>query len=137
VPKLLIQARIASGLTHEKLAVRLAVKPQQIQRWEEDDHQTASFWRLIEVAETLGLSFSINPSLPQPSAPTIPVAVDKLKSVGIDKGFLTSRLIHPANRPAGAAGQSMHECAQLFASCVEAIFGKPFQDLVTMNDDDK
>jgi HTH-type transcriptional regulator/antitoxin HigA len=67
VPKLLIQARIASGLTHEKLAVRLAVKPQQIQRWEEDDHQTASFWRLIEVAETLGLSFSVNPSLPSPA----------------------------------------------------------------------
>jgi HTH-type transcriptional regulator / antitoxin HigA len=43
LPKLLIQARIASGLTHEKLAMHLAVKPHQIQQWEEDDDQTASF----------------------------------------------------------------------------------------------
>jgi hypothetical protein len=87
------------------------------------------------VAETLGLSFSINASLPQPSAPSIPVAVDKLKSVSFGKGFLTSRLIQLADRPAGAVGQSMHECAQLFASRVEAIFGKPFQELVAINDD--
>ncbi|HEY0834207.1 MAG TPA: helix-turn-helix transcriptional regulator [Azospirillum sp.] len=136
LPKLLIQARIASGLTHEKLAERLGVKPQQIQRWEDDDYQTASFWRLIEVAEALGLSFSITASLPQPSAPSIPVAVDKLKAVGIDKGFLTSRLVPPADEPAGGAERSTHDCAQLFASRVEAIFGKPFQDLVAINDDD-
>jgi ribosome-binding protein aMBF1 (putative translation factor) len=55
LPKVLIQARIAAGLTQEDLAVRLGVKPQQIQRYEASDYQTASFARLREIARVLGL----------------------------------------------------------------------------------
>ena len=55
LPKVLIQARIAAGWTQEDLAVRLGVKPQQIQRYEASDYQTASFARLREIARLLGL----------------------------------------------------------------------------------
>jgi ribosome-binding protein aMBF1 (putative translation factor) len=55
LPKVLIQARIAAGLTQEDLAARLGVKPQQIQRYEASDYQTASFARLREIARLLGL----------------------------------------------------------------------------------
>jgi ribosome-binding protein aMBF1 (putative translation factor) len=55
LPKVLIQARIAAGLTQEDLAERLGVKPQQIQRYEASDYQTASFARLREIARVLGL----------------------------------------------------------------------------------
>lgn len=55
LPKVLIQARIAAGLTQEDLAARLGVKPQQIQRYEASDYQTASFARLREIACVLGL----------------------------------------------------------------------------------
>ena len=55
LPKVLIQARIAAGLTQEDLAARLGVKPQQIQRYEASDYQTASFARLREIARVLGL----------------------------------------------------------------------------------
>lgn len=55
LPKVLIQARIAAGLTQEDLAARLGLKPQQIQRYEASDYQTASFARLREVARLLGL----------------------------------------------------------------------------------
>jgi ribosome-binding protein aMBF1 (putative translation factor) len=60
VPALLIRARIALGLTHAHLAERLEVKPQQIQRWEDDDYQSAAFWRLVDVADALGLAFEIS-----------------------------------------------------------------------------
>jgi DNA-binding transcriptional regulator YiaG len=50
LPKMLIQARVAAGLTQEDLAARLGVKPQQIQRYEASDYQTASFARLREIA---------------------------------------------------------------------------------------
>lgn len=60
VPALLIRARIAQGVTHAQLAVRLEVKPQQIQRWEDDDYQSAAFWRLVDVADALGLAFEIS-----------------------------------------------------------------------------
>ena len=55
LPKVLIQARIAAGLTQEDLAARLGLKPQQIQRYEASDYQTASFGRLREIAHLLGL----------------------------------------------------------------------------------
>jgi ribosome-binding protein aMBF1 (putative translation factor) len=55
LPKVLIQARIAAGWTQEDLAARLGVKPQQIQRYEASDYQTASFARLREIARLLGL----------------------------------------------------------------------------------
>ncbi len=42
LPKVLIEARIAAGLTQEDLAARLGLKPQQIQRYEASDYQTAS-----------------------------------------------------------------------------------------------
>ena len=48
-------ARIAAGLTQEDLAGRLGVKPQQIQRYEASDYQTASFARLLEIARVLNL----------------------------------------------------------------------------------
>ena len=55
LPKVLIQARIAGGLTQEDLAERLGLKPQQIQRYEASDYQTVSFARLQEIARVLGL----------------------------------------------------------------------------------
>jgi AcrR family transcriptional regulator len=55
LPRVLIQARIAAGLTQEDLAARLGVKPQQIQRYEASDYQAASFARLREIARLLGL----------------------------------------------------------------------------------
>ncbi len=55
LPKVLIQARIAAGLTQEDLAARLGVRSQQIQRYEASDYQTASFARLSEIARLLGL----------------------------------------------------------------------------------
>jgi ribosome-binding protein aMBF1 (putative translation factor) len=39
----------------DNLAARLGVKPQQIQRYEASDYQTASFARLREIARLLGL----------------------------------------------------------------------------------
>jgi len=55
LPKVLIQARIAAGLTQEDLASRLGLKPQQIQRYEANDYQTANLARLLEIARVLNL----------------------------------------------------------------------------------
>src|SRR5437867_2108395 len=41
LPRVLIQARIASGMSQEELAKRLGVKPQQIQRYEATDYISA------------------------------------------------------------------------------------------------
>jgi ribosome-binding protein aMBF1 (putative translation factor) len=56
LPKALIRARIAAGITQEGLAQRLGVKPQQVQRYEATEYESASFARILKVVQALGLS---------------------------------------------------------------------------------
>ncbi|MCY4079003.1 MAG: helix-turn-helix transcriptional regulator [Caldilineaceae bacterium] len=55
LPKLLIRARIASGLSQRALADRLGLKEQQIQRYEASDYASASFARIKGVMSALGV----------------------------------------------------------------------------------
>ena len=52
----LIQARIAAGLSQEELAAKLGLKPQQIQRYEATDYQSASLARVNEILRVLGVN---------------------------------------------------------------------------------
>jgi DNA-binding XRE family transcriptional regulator len=54
LPRALIQARIAAGLSQRDLAERLGVKEQQIQRYEAADYAGASLERLSAVIRALG-----------------------------------------------------------------------------------
>jgi ribosome-binding protein aMBF1 (putative translation factor) len=53
LPRKLIRARIAAGLSQRELAERLELKEQQIQRYEATNYETASLKRVIEVARAL------------------------------------------------------------------------------------
>lgn len=55
LPRALIQARIATGLSQRELAARLGVKEQQVQRYESTEYAGASLARVTEVARALGL----------------------------------------------------------------------------------
>lgn len=55
LPRTLIRARIAAGLTQEELAAKLGLKPQQIQRYEATEYHSASMQRLNEVLRVLGV----------------------------------------------------------------------------------
>ena len=55
LPSILIQARIASGMSQTDLAHILGLKPQQIQRYEASDYMGTSLSRLAEVARHLGV----------------------------------------------------------------------------------
>lgn len=58
LPRVLVQARIAKGMSQTDLAEQLNMKPQQIQRYEATDYMSASLSRLIEVAAVLGVKIS-------------------------------------------------------------------------------
>ena len=55
LPKTLIQARIAAGLSQEGLAAKLGLNPQQIQRYEATDYHSASLERVNEIVRVLGV----------------------------------------------------------------------------------
>ncbi len=54
-PRVLIQARIAAGMSQRELAERLGLKEQQIQRYEATEYSSASWSRVSEVVRALGL----------------------------------------------------------------------------------
>jgi ribosome-binding protein aMBF1 (putative translation factor) len=54
LPKTLIRARIARGMSQRELADLLGLKEQQIQRYEATDYEAASLSRIREVAAALG-----------------------------------------------------------------------------------
>ena len=53
LPRLLIQRRIAAGLSQKDLAERRGLKEQQVQRYEATEYASASFSRLVEVIHAL------------------------------------------------------------------------------------
>lgn len=58
LPSVLVQARIASGMSQTDLAAKLGMKPQQVQRYEATDYMGVSLARLIAVARVLGVGAS-------------------------------------------------------------------------------
>lgn len=99
----LIQARIASGLSQKALADRLGLKEQQIQRYEAERYASASFHRLRDIANALGVR--IKNDILLPVAPnSFGGLVSKLRQVGLDREFLLSRLL-PSADAARASGE--------------------------------
>lgn len=99
----LIKARIASGLSQKALAERLGIKEQQIQRYEAERYGPASYQRLREIADALGVR--IKNDILLPVAPhSFGGLVSKLRQVGLDRDFLLSRLL-PSADAARASGE--------------------------------
>ena len=67
LPRGLMQARIATGLSHKELAQRLGLKEQQIQRYEATEYASASLARVNEIIRALGLTVREEIVLPHPT----------------------------------------------------------------------
>lgn len=65
VPRVLIAARVAAGMTQQDLANALGVSQQQVQRDEHRLYDGAGYDRMCETAEVLGLRISGLVQLPQ------------------------------------------------------------------------
>jgi HTH-type transcriptional regulator/antitoxin HigA len=63
LPKILVKARIARGMTQRDLAERLHVKEQQVQRWESNDFHGVSIESLEAIADALGVVLAVSGSL--------------------------------------------------------------------------
>ena len=66
LPRALIQARIAVGMSQKDLAQRLGLKEQQMQLYEATDYASASLARVNAVIRALGLQVHETIMLPQP-----------------------------------------------------------------------
>jgi HTH-type transcriptional regulator/antitoxin HigA len=76
---ILIEARVAYGLTQRDLASRLGMREQQIQRYEQERYQTANLTRVAEVARALDLTVFSECRLTQPRESSSALSFDPRK----------------------------------------------------------
>lgn len=121
----LIKARIAGGLSQKALADRLGLKEQQIQRYEAERYASASYQRLREIADALGVR--IKNDILLPVAPnSFGGLVSKLRQVGLERDFLLSRLL-PSPDAARASGEvASHEDDYALTSKAGAVLERVF-----------
>jgi len=94
LPRLLVRARIASGLSQRLLAERLGLKEQQIQRYESSDYASASLSRLRQVAAAVGLADTHLPIKDVDSGELI----KQLVNLGLDRTVVRRRIAPAALR---------------------------------------
>jgi transcriptional regulator with XRE-family HTH domain/adenylate kinase family enzyme len=107
LPRALIRARIAAGLTQEQLATKLKVKPQQVQRYEATEYQSASLARVAEVIRVLGVRVE-KEMLAGKTPASIPTLVRRLSEVGLQRDFIWRRLLP---KPAASRADDIDDLA--------------------------
>lgn len=132
LPAVLVQARIAAGLSQEELAERLGMKKQQIQRYEATDFTGGSLATLVRVADALGLGIREDIVLPvdQASPQTL---LARLQGIGIDRAFVLGRIVPASLRVRLEHGSSDNGGSARLALEIASLVGKVFGlDLMTL-----
>jgi transcriptional regulator with XRE-family HTH domain/Zn-dependent peptidase ImmA (M78 family) len=117
LPRALIEARIAAGLTQKDLAVRLDLPEQAIQRYESTDYSTASLERLQEVASAVGVELSGLMAL-RDEEPSPQRFFRRLKEIGLQREFVVDRLLPP--RVAGLLSAPTKQKDLVFGALLQA-----------------
>jgi transcriptional regulator with XRE-family HTH domain len=130
LPRLLIQARIAAGLTQRQLADRLGLKEQQIQRYEATAYEGASFSRLVDVADAIGLQVNKRLELMDTHDPH--AVLQRLKAIGLDEGFLQRRITRDLDISPRTIRQVAERVGSIFEWSPDAILGSGALDPVSL-----
>lgn len=92
LPRALIQARIAAGLSQRDLADRLGLKEQQIQQYESTEYTSASMARVREVIDALGIL--VREEIFLPSAEVSKAKLfQRMQSIGIDRDLILTKIL--------------------------------------------
>ena len=92
LPTMLIKARIARGLSQRDLADRLGLKEQQIQRYEASEYESASFARIRNVVDALGLDIDES-LLAGEEGVSLHGLLNRVSAVGLPAEFVRKRLV--------------------------------------------
>ena len=92
LPKQLIRARIAGGLSQRDLADRLGLKEQQIQRYEASDYASASFARISSVVAALGVDTGDSLVFEEDGV-SLQTLLNRVSVTGLPVEFVRRRLI--------------------------------------------
>ena len=135
LPRALIQARIAAGISQEELGERLGLPKQAIQRYEATDYASANLTRLKEIAAALGVNVHGEASLTKHVA-TMRDVFRRLKTAGLDRHFVLDRLL-PSTLSAEleeVEGEPEPSLVLRVASFVGSVFDWPISAFLGDND---
>lgn len=121
LPEGLIRARIAAGLTQKDLADRLNLKEQQIQRYETTRYEGASFARIRQVADALGIR--VSKRLELYDADTLEGLIKRLSATGMDAGFIQRRIAPSASLSGNGVRQLADTTTRVFGWSPAELFG--------------
>jgi transcriptional regulator with XRE-family HTH domain len=91
LPRTLVQARIAAGISQRELARQLGLKEQQIQRYEAEDYSSASLSRLEGVRQALGVELEAGVALPVSESPLRRLK-QRLAKLGFERSLIDHRI---------------------------------------------
>jgi len=106
LPRALIRARIASGLSQKELAHRLGLKEQQIQRYEATDYSGANLSRINEIVGALGIKLRKGLGLLFSSL-SLSSFMERLTEAGLERMFVLNRLL-----PSSLSGQLVEDSSK-------------------------
>lgn len=92
LPKVLVQARIARGMSQSQLANRLGLKEQQIQRYEATNYASASLSRINEIASVLCLHVD-KYALYDDAPLSLQMLANKVSQTGLPPTLVRKRLV--------------------------------------------
>ena len=122
LPRALIQARIASGMSQEDLAKKLGLKAQQIQRYEATEYLSASLSRVSEVMRALGLRVREDVFL-HGGEFSLTFVLKKLSEVGLKEDFVRRRLLPKTTELVPDMGKRETEVALEAAEGLHRVYG--------------
>ncbi len=131
LPKLLIRARIASGMSQRDLADKLGLKEQQFQRYEATDYSSASLSRIIAVAAALGVKYE--ESVPIDGAiVSLQSLLNRVSGIGLPAEFVRKRLIPHRSLSLNLMAKERNEgrLTHATAETVGKIFRWPLRELL-------
>ena len=131
LPKQLIMARIARGMSQRDLAERLGLKEQQIQRYEASDYSSASLARISKVIDALGVDVGGLLPADETQVPLKDI-LNKVAMAGLPPEFIHRRLIPQRRLPLNLTAKEKDETTltQEVAEVIGRVFQWPYRTLL-------
>lgn len=121
LPDGLIRARIAAGLTQKELAERLGLREQQIQRYEASRYEGATFSRIVDVADAIGLR--IRKRLEILKTTSAEAVIKRLRSIGLGNEFIRRRISPDLTLDEVGAREIVTRVGSIFGWSPDVLFG--------------
>jgi transcriptional regulator with XRE-family HTH domain len=130
LPDGLIRARIAAGLTQRELAERLGMREQQIQRYEASRYDGATFTRMVDVADAIGLRVRKRLDLLNIASPE--AVMKRLQSIGLGPDFIRKRIAPDLEFNEGNLATIASRVGSIFGWSPEVLLGSGALDPIQM-----